>query len=188
MTLIMSAQKIWLALCVIFSILSSFSVHLAFADELGNSLQQRIGDYDIQINTVPNVPISGQETRINIKISTVSNNPIIDTPVAIRISDEKNEIIRTQPILLSSEHYSYKHIFNKAGVFLLSVDILDNPSVGDVNDSNEELTFDFPIRISEHVWAQLSSLTVAIGVSAAATTSVISLVLFKKFKKGNKVI
>lgn len=183
----MRAQNRWMALCVVFSILSWFSVQLAFADELGNALQQRIGDYDIQINTVPNVPISGQETRINIKISTVSNNPVIDTPVAIRISDEKNEIVRTQPVLLSSDHYSYKHIFNKAGIFLLSVDIMDNPYVGDLSDSNKELTFDFPIRISEHFSAQLGSLTVVIGVSAAATTSVISLVLFKKFKKSNKV-
>jgi hypothetical protein len=183
----MRAQNIWMALCVIFSILCWFSIQLAFADELGNSLQQRIGDYDIQINTVPNIPISGQETRINIKISTVSNNPVIDTPVTIRISDEKNEIIRTQPVLLSSDHYTYKHIFNKAGIFLLSVDIMDNPYVGGLSDSNIELTFDFPIRISEHFSAQLGSLTVVIGVSAAATTSIISLVLFKKFKKSNKV-
>ncbi len=138
-----------MALCVVFSILSWFSVQLAFADELGNSLQQRIGDYDVSINAVPRDPISGQETRINIMITTVSNNPITDTPIAIRISDERDVLVRTQPILLSSGHFSYNYSFNNSGIFLLSIDILDNAAVGDSNDSNKKLSFDFPIRVSE---------------------------------------
>ena len=68
------------------------------ADLLSNSLRQRIGDYDIQINTVPAVPISGHDTRINIRISSVSNIPITDTPIVIRISDGKHELHETQPV------------------------------------------------------------------------------------------
>ena len=105
-------QIMLMALCVIFSIFSWFSIHIVFADELGNSLQQRIGDYDIQVNTIPDVPIPGQETHINIKLSTVSNNPIIDTIIAIRMSDEKNYMVQTQPVMLSGGHYTYSHVFN----------------------------------------------------------------------------
>lgn len=158
------------------------------ADLLGNSLQQRIGDYDVRINTVPRDPVSGQETRINIMIATVSNNPITDTPITIRISDERDELVRTQPILLSSGHFSYNYSFDKSGIFLLSIDILDNPAVGDSNDSNKKLTFDFPIRVSEPISAEIANLTLPITITAAATGSVISLVLLKKFKKSKKVI
>jgi len=34
------------------------SIQLTLADMLSNSLEQRIGDYDIQINTVPKLPIA----------------------------------------------------------------------------------------------------------------------------------
>lgn len=161
---------------------------MALADILSNSLEQRIGDYDIQINTVPKVPISGQETRINIRIATVSNNPIIDTPITIRISDEKNELSRTQPILLPSGHYAYNYIFNKAGIFLLSIDILDNPAVGDFNDSNKKLVFDFPITVSEPISVELTSLTLPLSISALVIGSVIVFVLLKRFKHSKKVI
>lgn len=157
------------------------------ADLLSNSLQQRIGDYDVSINAVPREPISGQETRINIMITTVSNNPITDTPIAIRISDERDELVRTQPILLSSGHLSYNYSFNNSGIFLLSIDILDNPAVGDSNDSNKKLSFDFPIRVSEPYSAEIANLKFPIIITAVATGSVISLVLLKKFKKSKKV-
>ena len=161
---------------------------MVLADLLSNSLQQRIGDYDIQINTVPKVPISGQETRINIRITTVSNNPITDTPIMIKISDEKNELIRTQPILLPSGHYSYSYIFNKAGIFLLSIDILDNPAIGDFNDSNKKIAFDFPISVSEPILVQLTSLTLPITLIALVIGTVIAFVLLKRFKRSKKVI
>ena len=163
------------------------SVESISADLLGNSLQQRIGDHDVSINTVPKDPISGQETRINIMITTVSNNPITDTPIAIRISDERDELVRTQPILLSSGHFSYTYSFNNSGLYLLSIDILDNPAVGDSNDSNKKLIFDFPIHVSEPYSAEIANLKFPIIITAAVTGSVISLVLLKKFKKNNKV-
>jgi hypothetical protein len=173
---------------VILIIGSISSVQLVLADLLSNSLEQRIGDYDIQINTVPKVPISGQETRINIRITTVSNNPITDTPIIIKISDEKNELSRTQPILLPSGHYAYNYIFNKAGIFLLSIDILDNPTIGEFNDSNKKLVFDFPISVSEPISVELTSLTLPIAITAVVIGTVMAFVLLKRFKRSKKVI
>ena len=181
-------ERIVLFLPYILIVICTLStVQSVSADLLSNSLQQRIGDYDVSINAVPREPISGQETRINIMITTVSNNPITDTPIAIRISDERDELVRTQPILLSSGHFSYNYSFNNSGIFLLSIDILDNPAVGDSNDSNKKLSFDFPIRVSEPYSAEIANLKFPIIIAAVATGSVISLVLLKKFKKSKKV-
>jgi len=172
---------------VILAIFSWFSVHPALADPLSNSLRQRIGDYDIQINTLPIVPISGKDTIINIMITTVSNVPVTDTPIVIRISNENNESIRTQPILLSSGHYSYDYKFNKSGIFLLSIDILDNPVVVDSIDSNKKLIFDFPIHVSDPYSAEIVKMTLPIIITIAAVGSVISSMLLMKFKKSKKV-
>ena len=161
---------------------------MVFADLLNNSLRQRIGDYDIQINTVPSNPISGRETSINIGITTVSNNPITDTPIAIRISDENKELIRTHPILLSSGHYTYNYVFNKSGVFLLSIDILNNLAIEDSDDSNKQLTFDFPIRVSGAFSAELTTLTIPITVTVTAIGLVITIILLKKFKSSKKAV
>jgi hypothetical protein len=168
---------------VILTIFLWFSFHPALADPLSNSLRQRIGDYDIQISTLPTVPISEKETIINIMITTVSNMPVTDTPIVIRISDENNELIRTQPILLSGGHYSYDHKFNKSGIFLFSIDVLDNLVVGNSIDSNNELIFDFPIRVSEPYSAEIAKMTLPITITIAAIGSVVSLVLLMKFKK-----
>lgn len=185
--MIMITQSVLVAF-VILTIFSWFSVHPALADPLSNSLRQRIGDYDIQINTLPTDPISEKETVINIMITTVSNIPITDTPIVIRISDENNELIRTQPILLSGGHYSYEYKFNKSGIFLFSIDILDNLVVGDSIDSNKELIFDFPIRVSEPYSAEIVKMTLPITFTIAVIGSVISLVLLMKFKKSRKVV
>jgi hypothetical protein len=171
---------------VILAIFSWFSVHPALADPLSNSLRQRIGDYDIQINTLPTDPISEKETIINIMITTVSNIPVTDTPIVIRISDENNELIRTQPILLSGGHYSYDYKFNISGIFLLSIDILDSLAVGDSNHSNNELIFDFPIRVSEPFWVDMANLALPIIIAAAAGC-VGSLILLKKLKKSKNI-
>jgi hypothetical protein len=175
-------------LCVIFFIFSWFSIHLALADVLSNSLRQRIGDYDIQINTVPPIPISGKDTSINIRVTTVSNNPITDTPIMIRISDENKELIRTQPILLSSGHYPFNYVFNRSGVFLFSIDILNNLEIKDSNDSNKQLTFDFPIRVSGAFSADITTLAIPITATVTVIGSFIAIILFKKFRSSKRAV
>lgn len=161
------------------------SLQTISADLLSNSLQQRIGDYDVRINTIPMTPISGKDTRINIMMTTVSNNPIIDTPITIRISNEREELIRSQPILLSNGHQSYNYNFDKSGLFLLSIDILENPLAGDSNESNKMLTFDFPIRVSEPFSADMANLAVPITIAAAG--SVVSFIVLRKLKKSKNI-
>ncbi len=173
---------------VMIIICSVSTFHLVFADLLSNSLRQRIGDYDIQINTVPSMPILGQETRINVRITTVSNDPVTDTPIVIRISDENKELIRTQPILLSSGHYPFNYVFNRSGVFLFSIDILNNLEIKDSDDSNKQLTFDFPIRVSGAFSAEITTLAIPITATVTVIGSFIAIMLFKKFRSSKRAV
>ena len=115
-------------------------------------------------------------------MTTVSNNPITDTPIIIRISDEREELARTQPILLTNGHHSYNYKFDRSGLFLLSIDILENPITGDSSDSNKQVTFDFPIRVSEPITADIADLAVPIAI-VTAVGSVASFIVLKKRKK-----
>lgn len=115
-------------------------------------------------------------------MTTVSNNPITDTPITIKISDERGELVKSQPVLLSNGHHSYNYKFDKSGLFLLTVDILENPLAGDSNDSNKLVTFDFPIRVSEPISADIANLAVPIATAAAAG-SIALFVVLKKLKK-----
>jgi hypothetical protein len=172
---------------VILSSILWFSHNPTLADPLDNSLRQRIGDYDIQISTFPTVPISGKETMINIMVTSVSNMPVTDTPIIFRVSDENDELIRTQPILLSGGHYSFNYNFNKSGIFLFSIDILDNLVIGNSIGSSNELIFDFPIRVSEPYSAEINKMTLPITITVTAIGSVMSWLLLMKFKKSKKV-
>jgi hypothetical protein len=119
-------------------------------------------------------------------MTTVSNNPITDTPITIRISNERGELAGSQPILLSNGHHSYNYNFEKSGLFLLSIDILENPLAGYSNESNKVLTFDFPIRVSEPFSADMANLAVPITIAAAAG-SVVSFIVLKKLKKSKNI-
>lgn len=120
-------------------------------------------------------------------ITTISNNPITDTPITIRISNEREELTRSQPILLSSGHHSYNYNFVKSGLFLFSVDILENPLAGDFNESKKMLSFDFPIRVSEPFSADMANLSIPVTIAVAAG-SVVSFIVLKKLKKSKKAI
>jgi hypothetical protein len=167
---------------------TNYCQQIVSADMLTNSIRQRIGDYDIQINTVPARPISGQDTHINIRISSVSNIPVTDTPMVIRISDGKHQLFETNPVFLSSGHYTYNYKFDRAGLFLVSVDILDNMQNLNPSDPNGTLNFDFPIRISEPFLAEIDSLIITITVIGTVTGAIIILILFRKYKYSKKVI
>lgn len=179
-------KLVFLILIVTIAVNLVSTLQIVSADLLSNSLQQRIGDYDVRINTMPMVPISGQETRINIMMATVSNNPITDTPIIIRISNEREELAKSQPVLLSSGHHPYVYNFDKSGTYLLSIDILDNPLAGDSNNSDRMLTFDFPIRISEPFSVDMANLALPV-IMIAAVGSIVSLIVLKKLKKRKKV-
>ena len=185
-SMILITRSLLISIVIVSNILW-FSHHPTLADPLDNSLRQRIGDYDIQISTLPTAPISGKETSIKIMITSVSNLPVTDTPIIIRVSDENNELIRTHPILLSGGHYSYNYNFNKSGIFLFSIEVLDDLASRNSIDSSNELIFDFPIRVSEPYLAEIVKMTLPLTVTIVAIISVISWLMIAKFKKSKKM-
>ena len=154
-------------LLVIFGLLTllimTFSTYnQVLADPLKNAVQQRIGNYDIQIKTDPKFPIAGQNTHIMFRISSVNGDELVDLPIITRLTKDGKEFEHSNPILIPYGHYTYSHIFKQPGIYSLNIDINNDPY------SNQNITFTFPIDVSSSFvgafYSFSSSLPIIIGV------------------------
>jgi hypothetical protein len=153
--------------------------HFVYADMLGNSLRQRIADYDIQMNTAPAFPIPGNITRVNLAFTTVSNNVFVDTPVTFQVNKDNQEILRTDPIILQGNHYQLPVVFKDPGTYELKINIMQN-GIQTNPSSSDQVTFLFPIKVYDSFTLSISSLIIPIAISLLVLASLI--VLIKKYK------
>lgn len=135
---------------IIFSTIVIFKpVESVLADIPTNGLRQKIGDYDLQINTIPPMPNAGKKTNILISVtSSNSDFPLTDIPVVLKITKDGLEISKTKPIFISGGHFNYPHLFTEPGLYGLHIDFLNNSLEVD-SLSNQITTFEFPLRVSD---------------------------------------
>jgi hypothetical protein len=139
------ADFVWsemtIATVLILLILPFYLMH-CYADQLTNALQQRIGNYNIQLKTEPNIPITNETTKITLRIGSVNGDEIVDLPVIIRISKDNVVLSNSTPIFIQYGHYTFSYRFPQAGVYGMNIVIQKDPS------SNQDIIFTFPINIS----------------------------------------
>jgi hypothetical protein len=128
---------------VVILLISPFCLMQCFADQLTNALQQRIGNYNLQLKTEPNIPVANETTKITLRISSVNGDEIVDLPVIIRISKDNVVLSSSTPIFIQYGHYTFSYKFPQAGIYGMNVVIKNDPS------SNQDIIFTFPINISD---------------------------------------
>jgi len=124
-------------------LITPFFLVQCFADQLTNALQQRIGNYDIQMKTEPNIPIANETANITLRIASVNGDEIVDLPVIIRITKDNVVLSNSTPIFIQYGHYTFSYKFPQAGIYAMNVVIQNDPS------SNQDIIFTFPLNISE---------------------------------------
>lgn len=179
-----------LAICICVTLFSTLitakPLEMVQADIPKKGLRQKIGEYDIQINTIPSNPSAGKTTNILISInSSNSDFPLTDIPVVLKITKNDEEISRTNPIFVSGGHLNYPYVFKSPGIYGLDIDFLKNSLEGD-SPTNQVITFEFPLQISDSNPIPFVPLT--IGVLAAGVGIVFVVVrknhnIFYRFKK-----
>jgi hypothetical protein len=181
---IISSFKI--VLCVTILLLISTNVAMpsymikSFADQLTNALEQRIGNYDIQMKTDPNIAIPDQNTKIIVRISSVNGEELVDLPVVFRLSKDDVTLLNTTPIFVQYGHYAFNYKFSQPGVYALDINIKNDPSSG------QDITFTFPINISnQFVGFLYSSLYFVLPAAAAASGIGIAIIVTIKHKKNS---
>jgi hypothetical protein len=148
----------------------------------GGALSQRIGSFDVELKTIPSMPVAGDKTDIFIRIGTIDRNDAIDTPITIRIAKQGEEVYRSNTIFVPNGHYSYPYIFAKSGIYGVYILIHDSSAIGETKTSSHNtssqgqgILFTFPVNVQsspllEFSWIQLIS-TLA-GVAAVCAVIV----------------
>jgi hypothetical protein len=127
---------------VVILLILPFCLMQCFADQLTNALQQRIGNYNLQLKTEPNIPVANETTKITLRIGSVNGDEIVDLPVIIRISKDNVVLSNSTPIFIQYGHYTFSYKFPQAGIYGMNVVIKNDPS------SNQDIIFTFPINVS----------------------------------------
>jgi len=118
-----------------------FTLTPAYADSLKSALPQRIGNYNVEMKTDPMTPISSQNAKIFVKISSVNRDDLVDLPIIINISKDGVREQTTHPIFVPYGHYTNEFIFKEPGIYALDVTILDDVYTA------QNLTVTFPITV-----------------------------------------
>jgi hypothetical protein len=163
-----------------------FTFTQAYADSLRNALPQRIGNYNVEMKTDPTTPISGQNAKIFLKISSVNRDDLVDLPIIINISKDGVRQETTPPIFVPYGHYTDEFNFKEPGIYALDVTILDDVYTG------QNLTVTFPITVVTPLlgYFSLSSSSsvpfIATIVIIASTSGVI--LIYKRKRRAAKSI
>ena len=163
-----------------------FTFTQAYADSLRNALPQRIGNYNVEMKTDPTTPISGQNAKIFLKISSVNRDDLVDLPIIINISKDGVRQETTHPIFVPYGHNTDEFIFKEPGIYALDVTILDDVYTG------QNLTVTFPITVMTPLlgYFSLSSSSsvpfIATIVIIASTSGVI--LIYKRKRRAAKSI
>jgi hypothetical protein len=163
-----------------------FTFTQTYADSLRNALPQRIGNYNVEMKTDPTTPISGQNAKIFLKISSVNRDDLVDLPIIINISKDGIRQETTHPIFVPYGHNTDEFIFKEPGIYALDVTILDDVYTG------QNLTVTFPITVMTPLlgYFSLSSSSsvpfIATIVIIATTSGVI--LIYKRKRRAAKSI
>lgn len=152
-------------------------VDSVLADIPNNGLRQKIGFYDVQINTNPLVPVVGKRTNILVSISSSNPDfPLTDIPVVLIIMKDDSEIHKTDPIFLAGGHLNYPYVFREPGLYGLHIDFLNNSLDAD-SSTNQITTFEFPLKVSDSNSMYFTELPIIIILIVGSVTTYLA---FKK--------
>jgi hypothetical protein len=114
---------------------------VVFADTIKGAIRQRIGNYDMEMKTLPQNPVVNTNSKIQLRIGSVEGDELVDIPIVIRISKGGSELTRTNPLSVTYGHLTFPYTFNQSGIYSLDVDVYDTLY------NSQNITFTFPITV-----------------------------------------
>ncbi len=96
-----------------------------FAHQLFNSSGEKIGNYYVQVATDPEIPTTGQNVKIMMRISSVDGTELSDVPISISITKNGQEIEKIPQIIVTGGHYDLNYKFLEQGNYVFYIDVND---------------------------------------------------------------
>ena len=143
---------------------------VVFADTIKGAIRQRIGNYDMEIKTLPQNPVVNTNSKIQLRIGSVEGDELVDIPVVIRISKGGSELMRTNPISVTYGHFTFPYTFNQSGIYSLDVDVYDT------SYNSQNITFTFPITVVNQFMSFFTPSEPLTAVSVVIVLIVVSII------------
>lgn len=157
---------------------ASLAPREVFSDSLtGGALTQRIGNLDVELKTGPAMPISGERTVIFLRIGSINGVDVTDQPINIKITKQREEILKSETIIVPDGHYTYSYEFPTPDIYGIIIEIESHVPAVEKKSSTlsreagtQNLQFAFPINVHSKTAFGFSDiqLSLAIVVSIAA--------------------
>ena len=107
------------------SLSSQIIIKDVFAHQLFNSSGEKIGNYYVQVATDPEIPTTGQNVKIMMRISSVDGTELSDVPISISITKNGQEIEKIPQIVVTGGHYDLNYKFLEQGNYVFYIDVND---------------------------------------------------------------
>lgn len=168
-------------------------VPLAYSDPLtGGALTQRIGNYDVDLKTVPAKPLAGDRTTIFVRIGGIRGEDVVDTPITIKVTKNGEEVQSTNTVFVPNGHYTYSLNFTEPGMYGIDILIQDFTANGETQSKSlsspsqvQGTLFTFPINIQSKSFFTFSDLQIGLIITIVAAACVV-LVFFSKRKRDKR--
>ena len=122
----------------IFFIFSGFPIISdVHAHSLFNSSEETLGDYRVQIATLPEFPQIGEKSEILIRVTDDDFNEVERFAMGMRIFFNEEQIEAVRPQSINGAHFATDFVFYDSGNHIFRVDLYD------ATDDGGTLTFTF---------------------------------------------
>ena len=160
---------------LVFFIFSGFPIiSNAHAHSLFNSSEETLGDYRIQIATLPEFPQIGEKSEVLIRVTDNEFNEVDRFTMGMRIFFNEEQIDTVRPQSIDGAHFSTDFIFYDSGNHIFRVDLYD------ATDNGGTLTFTFNISTQSPFGYIFIS---AIAAGGIIFTGVIGIIFIPKIIK-----
>ena len=161
----------------------------SYSDSLmGGVLSQRIGNLDVELKTDPAKPLIAQRTSLFVRIGSTNGQDVIDTPIAIKLTKQGEEIHRSTIIFVPNGHYTYSYNFTDPGIYGIEIHIQDFDATAATEplfSRGKGVVFTFPLNVQSKSFFGLPDLEITLIITAVVA-GVSGSVLFSLKRKRDR--
>ena len=171
----------------------TFPLPSVFSDSLtGGALTQRIGNFDVELKTVPEKPLAGEKTKMFLRIGTINGDDVVDMPITMKLAKQGEQIDRTNRVVVPDGHYTHTFQFPESGIYGIDIEIQNYYAMGETESSSslpssqsraQSILFTFPIEVYSKSVFGFSDFEIALIIGAVVVASAI--IFFTLRKKRN---
>ena len=96
-----------------------------YAHQLFNSSGQKIGKYYVQVATDPEIPTTGENTKIMMRVSSTDGTELSAVPISIEIMKNSQDIDKIPQIMVTNGHHEFDYKFLEPGNYVFYVYLQD---------------------------------------------------------------